>query len=385
METKTGAIKAISNLARTEEGKYYERLNYAVGESHEPGSTFKLMTIMAALEDNVIHPSTLIDTKNGELVFYGNKVRDSRKGGYGKISAREVFKLSSNTGIVDIVMGGYSNDPKRFSERLFNMGVNQPLDISIHGEGRPLIPHPNDKSWNGLTLPWMAYGYGVSLTPLQILSFYNAVANDGELVKPIFVKKNNFNKVVLNPSICSKTTLKAVQDMLEAVVNEENGTAYNIKSDKYKIAGKTGTCQVDYNTENVQYVSSFVGYFPADEPKYSCIVVIHKPNKKKGYYGNMVAAPVFKSISDQIFSSIPKLEGEIKLEQLNSIEASKPEDLLNSINIDIKEIKGKTLFDVLPLLENLGFKVESIGEGLNIKDYRLENIVENKKIIIELL
>ena len=166
----------------------------------------------------------------------------------------------------------------------------------------------------------------------------------------------------------------------EAVENEENGTAYNIKSDKYKIAGKTGTCQVDYNTENVQYVSSFVGYFPANEPKYSCIVVIHKPNKKKGYYGNMVAAPVFKSISDQIFSSIPKLEGEIKLEQLNSIEASKPEDLLNSINIDIKEIKGKTLLINL-LLENLGFKVESIGEGLNIKDYRLENIVENKNTI----
>ena len=117
----------------------------------------------------------------------------------------------------------------------------------------------------------MAFGYGVSLTPLQILAFYNAVANDGELIKPIFVKNNNFKKVVLNPSICSKTTLKAVQEMLEAVVNEENGTAYNIKSDKYKIAGKTGTCQVDYNTENVQYVSSFVGYFPANEPKYSCI------------------------------------------------------------------------------------------------------------------
>ena len=133
METKTGAIKAISNLARTKEGKYYERLNYAVGESHEPGSTFKLMSIMAALEDNVIHPLSLIDTKNGELVFYGNKVRDSRKGGYGKISASDVLKLSSNTGIVDIVMGGYSNDPKRFSERLFNMGVNQPLDMSIKG------------------------------------------------------------------------------------------------------------------------------------------------------------------------------------------------------------------------------------------------------------
>ena len=384
METKTGAIKAISNLARTKEGKYYERLNYAVGESHEPGSTFKLMSIMAALEDNVIDPSSLIDTKNGELVFYGNKVRDSRKGGYGKISVHEVFKLSSNTGIVDIVMGGYSNDPKRFSERLFNMGVNKPLDLSIKGEGRPVIPHPTDKNWNGLTLPWMAYGYGVSLTPLQILAFYNAVANDGELVKPIFIKKNNFNKVVLNPSICSETTLRAVQEMLEAVVNDEDGTAYNIKSDNYRIAGKTGTCQVDYNTENVQYVSSFVGYFPANEPKYSCIVVIHKPNKKKGYYGNLVAAPVFKSISDQIFSSIPKIEGEIKLEQLNILEAPKSENLLIMINKNINEIIGKNLFDVLPLLENLGFKVESIGKGLNIKDYRLENIVDNKKIIIEL-
>ena len=384
METKTGAIKAISNLARTKEGKYYERLNYAVGESHEPGSTFKLMSIMAALEDNVIDPLSLIDTKNGELVFYGNKVRDSRKGGYGKISAHEVFKLSSNTGIVDIVMNGYSNDPKRFSERLFNMGVNKPLDLSIKGEGRPVIPHPSDKNWNGLTLPWMAYGYGVSLTPLQILAFYNAVANDGELVKPIFIKKNNFNKVVLNPSICSETTLRTVQKMLEAVVNEEDGTAFNIKSDNYRIAGKTGTCQVDYNTENVQYVSSFVGYFPANEPKYSCIVVIHKPNKKKGYYGNIVAAPVFKSISDQIFSSIPKVESEIKLEQLNSLEASKPENLLNMINNDINEIIGKTLFDVLPLLENLGFTVESIGEGLNVKDFSFENIVDNKKIIIEL-
>ena len=384
METKTGAIKAISNLARTKEGKYYERLNYAVGESHEPGSTFKLMSIMAALEDNVIDPLSLIDTKNGELVFYGNKVRDSRKGGYGKISAHEVFKLSSNTGIVDIVMNGYSNDPKRFSERLFNMGVNKPLDLSIKGEGRPVIPHPSDKNWNGLTLPWMAYGYGVSLTPLQILAFYNAVANDGELVKPIFIKKNNLNKVVLNPSICSETTLRTVQKMLEAVVNEEDGTAFNIKSDNYRIAGKTGTCQVDYNTENVQYVSSFVGYFPANEPKYSCIVVIHKPNKKKGYYGNIVAAPVFKSISDQIFSSIPKVESEIKLEQLNSLEASKPENLLNMINNDINEIIGKTLFDVLPLLENLGFTVESIGEGLNVKDFSFENIVDNKKIIIEL-
>ena len=384
METETGAIKAISNLARTSEGKYYERLNYAVGESHEPGSTFKLISMMAALEDGIIDPSTLVDTKNGELIFYGNKVSDSKEGGYGKISAREVFKLSSNTGIVDIITSGYSEHPEKFSERLFNMGLNQTLGISILGEGKPKIPHPDDKNWNGLSLPWMAYGYGVSLTPMQILSYYNAIANNGELLKPLFVKKNGINKVVLNPSICSKETLAYLKDMLEGVVNENDGTAYNIKTDKYKIAGKTGTCQVDYNTNNVQYISTFVGYFPADKPKYSCIVVIHKPNKKKGYYGNVVAAPVFKTISDKIFSSIPQLENTVKWDQLKNYQNEFNSVSINIIDNDFKKIKGKNFFEILPILENLGYNVEHTGEGLIVKDYKVEHFTKNKKIIIEL-
>jgi len=384
METETGAIKAISNLARTSEGKYYERLNYAVGESHEPGSTFKLMSMMAALEDGIIHPSTLVDTKNGELIFYGDKVRDSKEGGYGKISAREVFKFSSNTGIVDIITSGYSEHPEKFSERLFNMGLNQTLGISIMGEGKPKIPHPEDKNWNGLSLPWMAYGYGVSLTPIQILSYYNAIANNGELLKPLFVKTNGIDKIVLNPSICSKETLAYLKDMLEGVVNENGGTAYNIKTDKYKIAGKTGTCQVDYNTNNVQYISTFVGYFPADKPKYSCIVVIHKPDKKKGYYGNVVAAPVFKTISDKIFSSIPQLENIVKWNQLKNTQNEFNSVPINIIESDFKKIKGKNFFEILPILENLGYSVEHIGEGLIVKDYKVEQLTKNKKIIIEL-
>ena len=384
METKTGAIKAISNLARTTQGKYYERLNYAVGESHEPGSTFKLMSMIAALEDGVIKPSSMIDTKNGELIFYGNKVRDSKEGGYGKISASEVFKFSSNTGIVDIVTSGYSEHPEKFSERLFNMGINQTLGISIKGEGKPKIPHPNDKNWNGLSLPWMAYGYGVSLTPMQILSFYNAIANNGELLKPLFVKKNGVDKVVLNPSICSKETLAFMKDMLEGVVNEKGGTAYNIKTDKYKIAGKTGTCQVDYNTKNIEYISTFVGYFPADKPKYSCIVVIHRPNKKKGYYGNVVAAPVFKTISDKIFSSIPQLESIVKFDQIKDIQNDSNSGLMEIINDDFQKIKGKNFYEILPILENLGYKVDHIGEGLNVKDFKVEKLTKNKKIIIEL-
>ena len=320
METATGEIKAIANLGRTSEGKYYERLNYAVGEHLEPGSTFKLMSIIAALEDGKVDLNTIIDTKNGVLDFYGSKVRDSKKGGYGKISVNEVFKVSSNTGIVKIINDAYKDDPKMFSNRLYNMGLNNKLGVSILGESNPKIPHPNDKDWNGLSLPWMVYGYGVLLSPLQILTFYNSVANNGEMVKPVFTRQSNSmsNKTILNPSICSDDTLEKVKLMLENVVNEKGGTGYNIKSNIYKIAGKTGTGQVDYNTDNMQYISSFVGYFPANKPKYSCIVVIHKPNKKKGYYGATVAAPVFKKIADKIYSLTPELVNYNKIEKLNS-------------------------------------------------------------------
>ena len=193
METSTGEIKAISNLGRTTEGKYYERLNYAVGEHYEPGSTFKLMSVIAALEDGKADLEKMVDTENGILSFYGAKVRDSRKGGYGIISLNDAFKYSSNTGIVKIIYNAYKDDPEKFSNRLYNMGLNDKLGVSIKGESKPKIPHPKDKDWSGLSLPWMVYGYGVLLSPLQILTFYNAVANDGEMVKPIFAKKNNQN------------------------------------------------------------------------------------------------------------------------------------------------------------------------------------------------
>jgi len=343
MEVATGKIRAISNFGRTDQGKYYEKLNYAVGESIEPGSTFKLMTIIAALEDQVIDTLQMIDTENGEIDFYGFKVKDSRKGGYGQINAMDIFRLSSNTGIVKIISEAYKNQSEKFVDRLFNMGLNNSLDIEIKGEPRPKIPHPLDSDWNGLSLPWMSYGYGVSLTPLQILSFYNAVANDGILVKPTFLessnklgalKKTTFKKQILNPSICSKETLSIVKKMLYDVVHHKNGTAKNIKSNNIKIAGKTGTAQVGYGTDNVDYISSFVGYFPAENPKYSCIVVINKPNKNKGYYGSDVAAPVFKRIAEKISSRNPVIENYIYSEMIKNIEISQKEYVTNSNNID---------------------------------------------------
>ena len=343
MEVATGKIRAISNFGRTDKGKYYEKLNYAVGESIEPGSTFKLMTIIAALEDQVIDTLQMIDTENGEIDFYGFKVKDSRKGGYGQINAMDIFRLSSNTGIVKIISEAYKNQSEKFVDRLFNMGLNNSLNIEIKGEPRPKIPHPLDSDWNGLSLPWMSYGYGVSLTPLQILSFYNAVANDGIMVKPTFLessnklgalKKNTFKKQILNPSICSKETLSIVKKMLYDVVHHKNGTAKNIKSNNIKIAGKTGTAQVGYGTDKVDYISSFVGYFPAENPKYSCIVVINKPNKNKGYYGSDVAAPVFKRIAEKISSRNPVIESYIYSEMIKNIEISQKEYATNSNNID---------------------------------------------------
>lgn len=318
METSTGKVKAIANLGRTKLGTYYEKLNYAVGESHEPGSTFKLISIIAALEDKVVDENTLINTGNGELTFYGKyKVRDSKKGGYGAITAGKVLEVSSNTGIVKIIYENYKANPKKFVDRLFNMGINKTIGLPIKGEGKPKVPYPNDTDWDGLDLPWMAYGYGVSMTPLQTLTFYNAIANSGEMVKPKFIEKIGaigespqqiFRREILNPSICSNSTIKKVKNMMFNVVDKEWGTANNIKDKDFAIAGKTGTCQVDYNRDDkeVQYISSFVGYFPADKPKYSCIVVIHSPNKKLGYYGSTVAAPVFKKIAKKIYTSTPE-------------------------------------------------------------------------------
>ena len=313
MEVSTGKIKAISNFGRTSEGKYYEKLNYAVGESIEPGSTFKLMSIISLLEDNALDTLQKIDTKNGKLNFYGYDVRDSKEGGYGEINLMDIFRLSSNTGIVSAVNNFYEENPRKFVDRISNIGIDKALGIEIKGEPIPKFPHPDDKSWNGLSLPWMAYGYGISLTPLQILTFYNSIANNGEMVKPKFLEKvvssfgydYEFKKEVINSSICSKKTLDIINKMLYDVVQHPDGTAYNIKSKYFNISGKTGTSQVDYNSDDINYNSSFVGFFPSDEPKYSCIIMINKPNKKLGYYGSSVAGPVFKNIAEKIMSKQP--------------------------------------------------------------------------------
>ncbi len=398
MKTNSGEIKSIVNLSKTKNGKYYEKFNYAVAESQEPGSTFKLMSVIATLENNSEISNQFIDTKNGELTFYEKyKVRDSKKGGYGKLKPSKVFEVSSNTGVVKMVYDNFKNDPKKFVDRLYNMGLNDLLGLSINGEGKPMIPYPGDKNWSGISLPWMSFGYGIKLTPLQILSFYNGIANGGEIVKPRFINKikkpgssslKNYEKEILNPSVCSETTLKKVQKMMFNVIDKKWGTANRIKSNHLNIAGKTGTCQIDYTSEETQYVSSFVGYFPYEKPEYSCIVVINKPDKNIGYYGGEVAAPVFKEIAEKLFSRTPKnLIIKNNKSQHNFFKSYQvTQNKIKSKTSVIPNLVGMPAMDAIVILERIGVKFILKGEG-KVFDQSIKSgskIDYNKKIILHL-
>ncbi len=314
MEVETGEIKAIANLKRSNSGAYYEWYNYAVGESTEPGSTFKLAALIAAIEDGHLTLEDTVDTEDGSVQFYDQVMHDSRQGGYGVITVREAFEKSSNVALSKLIYRCYKNNPQQFVDRLYKMGLNDPLGVDIAGEGEPMIKKPRDNDWSGITLPWMAVGYEVMQTPLQILTFYNAIANDGRMVKPQFIKEirrrgkviKSFPTEVLNESICSRETIDDAKTMLEGVITD--GTGRNLRNSTYRIAGKTGTARIangkyGYKYEGqYSYQASFCGYFPAENPKYSCIVVVNAPSKNV-YYGNQVAGPIFRDIADKVYAS----------------------------------------------------------------------------------
>ncbi len=307
MEVKTGHIKAISNLSE-DSGDYYEKFNNAVGGLFEPGSTFKLVTMMALLEDTNIELTDSIQTGNGEYTFYKKKVKDHDEGGYGTITIKRAFELSSNVAMAKLLDKHFGLKPQKFINHVDKLNLSKPLGLQISGEAYPKIPRPGDKAWSGISLPWMAYGYGFEITPLHTLALYNAVANDGKMIKPMFVTsirqaddvQKEFETETLNSKICSNKTLNQIKLLLEAVV--ESGTAKNLKNADYRIAGKTGTAQIlDDGHYTKKYITSFVGYFPSNAPKYTVLVMIKNP---RGWqqYGNNVAGPVFKEIADNIYS-----------------------------------------------------------------------------------
>jgi cell division protein FtsI (penicillin-binding protein 3) len=409
MEVKTGEVKAISNLSRDGSGNFFEKLNFAAGMNFEPGSTFKLVTMMALLEDTNVELSDSIDTGNGSFMFYNKTVRDHEEGGLGVVSVQEAFEHSSNVAMAKLVDKHFGVKPQKFVDYIDRLNLSKPLGIQLIGEPYPKIPRPGEKGWSGISLPWMSHGYGFEYSPLHTLALYNAVANDGKMIRPIFVKavkkaddeEEAYETDVLNSKICSNATLNKLKLLLEGVV--ERGTAKNIKGTHYRIAGKTGTAQILENGRyNKKYVTSFAGYFPAHAPRYSAIVLIKNP---RGWYqyGSSVAAPVFKEIADNIYSRDINLHEPMQQKKfvhgsdvLPVIKAGNQEELTmlcNELGISthsqtdeewvratrsgagvdwkkniegkdiVPDVKGMTFRDAIYLLERSGLKVFYEGKG----------------------
>lgn len=437
MEVKTGEIKAIANLTRTGKDSsnyaYSENLNYAVLNATEPGSTFKLPSLMAAIDEFNVSLDEKIQVGNGEVTYYNKTIKDSHPPKEPVLTVQQIFETSSNTGVAKIIMKYFSKNPQQYVDRIKSYHLNQKLGLSIPGEAKPLIKNTNSSDWSGVTLPQMSYGYETLLTPLQILAFYNAVANDGKMVKPRFEKAiiNNGKTVktytteVLVEQIAKPATIKKAKIMMEGVVQNGSGKGLNITA--FKVGGKTGTAQIArtgservvgesmYGTAgNRKYQASFVGYFPADNPLYTCIVVVYNPGKGT-YYGGLIAGPVFKEIAEKVYSSsldfmqpinnkqdlLTKAPASIKSKNNEMLLASKALKIpvktdatdeayvgrnlsdsskvtFQSTNLEsqlkkgiVPNLNGLSAKDALFLLENSGFHVKLMGMG-SVKKQSIE-------------
>lgn len=429
MDVKSGFVEVMASLKYNEKtDKYEESYNFALRHNVEPGSTFKAVTMLTLLENN---PNLSIDDKlhlgtKDFKMFYGRKLQDSHlvtdEKGYTTI--RNAFEQSSNIAFATLVDETFKSNPDRFVELIYSTKINEPLNLDIKGAANPYIKNTKDEYWSKLSLPWMSIGYEVLLTPIQILTYYNAIANDGVMVKPQFVKEirhgneviQTFDTIVINESIASPRTVSNLQELLKGVV--ENGTAKNLKKLGFSVAGKTGTAQISqggsYNKKN--YTATFVGYFPADEPKYSCIIVVSDPSGGR-YYGSSVSAPVFKELAEKVYATRLGLVGEEQEYQADCETFTKPSmvsynDFLNycsqedipfvdnadndkwvTVNINkdvtyvspvefeenkVPDVKGMNVSDAVCILESMGWKVTFTGYG-KVKTQSVKPNTELKK------
>ena len=439
MEVATGEIKAIANLTREAEGVYQEKYNYAVGESVEPGSTFKLVSAMALLTDGYMAPTDNVDTEGGQMRFCNLTMKDSHLGS-GVISFQEAFEHSSNVAFAKLMQKNYNKNPEKIYAHYKNLGITEKLDFQLAGVGAPVVKGPNNKSWSCTSLPYMAIGYELQITPLQLLTVYNTIANNGVYVKPILVKRieqagkiiQEFPYTVLNAAVCSPAVAKQLQSMMEGVVL--HGTASSLKSSFYSYAGKTGTAVIANRGKGYlagggkSYRASLCGYFPAENPKYSCMVLISRP-RKDNYYASKVALPVFKEIADKVYASALNLHRELKFTQkilsndLPHVALAEKNELKlvldhvklsshyhndsihqdesewvsglvqdNSVAMEpqlfnlyaMPDVRGMGAKDVLYLLEQKGFRVELVGVGKVKKQSVLPGTKLIKKQLIQL-
>ena len=358
MEVQTGEVRAIVNMMKANDGNYYEMRNNAISDMLEPGSTFKTASIMVALEDGKITPETEVETGNGIMPMYGRQMRDHNwhRGGYGTIDVTRILEVSSNIGVSYLIDKYYKDDPQKFVDGLKRMSIDQPLHLQISGEGKPNIRGPKEKYFAKTTLPWMSIGYETQVPPMNILTFYNAIANNGVMVRPKFVKaavKNGevveeYPTEIINPKICSDRTLSQIRTILERVVS--HGLAKPAGSKQFLVAGKTGTAQISqgaagYKAGRVNYLVSFCGYFPADNPKYSCIVSIQKPGLPAS--GGLMAGSVFGKIAERVYAK------DLRYELKNAIDST--------TNV-IPAVKAGEMKEALYVLNQLSVPVQREGE-----------------------
>ncbi len=388
MEVNTGAIKAIANLKRSADGLYYEKMNYAVDQFSEPGSTFKLISVMALLEDKKALPTDSVPTKRGRIKYYDKEFTDGAEHGEPPAfyTLQESFEISSNVGISQFVFNAYKENPKKFVNHVLDLGLNIKPNFDIPSSNKPVILDPSSSGWSGVALPSMSIGYSSKISPLQTLMVYNAIANKGKMMKPYMVKEIRqdgqtlevIKPQVLKDEICSNKTLGQLQEMLKGVVSR--GTAEQaFDGCPYTVAGKTGTARISNEGQrgySNKHMASFVGYFPAENPQYSIIVVINEP--KGAIYGGVVAAPVFREIANKIYSSHIRLQPEaIKPFETKSVpkvangEIQSTKYILNELGISSQTEGGQTsgYVKASSKTKNIEFNPLNIKAGV-VPDFR---------------
>ena len=412
LETKTGKVKAIANLGKRTDGSYWEDFNYAISPT-EPGSTFKLATMMSLLEDKKVRLTDLVNLEGGTWHINGQTVYDAEQHGLYEATVKQAFEKSSNVGMAKLAWNNYGNNPSQFLKHLSKMRIDTITGIDLSGERTPTMFKPGSKLWGPTTLPWMAFGYNVAITPLRTATLYNAVANNGRMMRPYLISAvkdegvllKQFQPNVVDEKICSDETLRQLRECLEGVCIE--GTAAKLfKGTPYKVAGKTGTALVANGNRGYAdqiYQSAFAGYFPADNPQYTCVVVIKNKPRALLHHGADVAGPVFKEIADRLYSTyirqsntgtiqakkvdsssfsysgmkkeltfitislkMPFADSTSRTDEWTSVTGKNATVILSQKDISknaMPELKGMALKDVVYLCENMGLKVNVKGRG----------------------
>ncbi|AZA59252.1 penicillin-binding transpeptidase domain-containing protein [Chryseobacterium shandongense] len=393
MEVETGKVRAMVNLRRNDDGEYIDSYNYALKDNIEPGSTFKTISLLAAMDDGFIDENTTVDVGNGIWVYAKQRISDGHGGGTYDIS--DVLAKSSNVGSAKLITKYYAEKPQIFLDHLKRWKLFDKMDIELPGITKPRIVTPENKRWNAATLASIAYGYSTNINLLQLTTFYNGVANNGKMLKPLFIDKiMKDGKVMYNAKpevmVSRMASDKAIKMMTHALTKAvEKGTAKSIFTPNLKMAGKTGTARFEYWLPGpMKYRSSFAGFYPADNPKYTCYVMISEPNTSKGFYGATVAAPVFKEIAGKTFLKTPQnIEREMLVDKKVNLNKMVEPNVKVAVNHkQMPNVVGLIGKNVIPQLENLGYRVDFKGVGRIKEQFPLEGttISKNQRIYLSL-